>query len=194
MIHFGLWSVGLAAAETQTTSDERDCLARYAKGKRLLAEIGVFQGVTTCRLKASMDSGGTLIAVDPYMVGRLGFCAAQVIAQREVGKVPGGTIRWVRRTGAQAAAELAGNSSSGFDFVFIDGDHTYDGLGEDWRGWSPLIAPGGIVALHDSRSTPQRPIEGAGSVLFTQQVILQDSRFEPVDAVDSLTVLERRRE
>ena len=191
MLQFGLWSVGFASAETQTTADERNCMARYATGKKLLAEIGVYQGVTTCRLKAAMDPAGLLVAIDPYPTGRLGFSAAERIAKREVAKVPGGRISWLRTTGIQAAAQFAQNGGAAFDFVFIDGDHTYEGLRDDWESWSPLIGARGIVALHDSRSSPLRQIEGVGSVVFTQQVVLKDSRFRTSETIDSLTVLER---
>lgn len=37
-----------------------------------------------------------------------------------------------------------------FDFMFIDGDHTYDGVRNDWLIWSTLLRPGGIVAFHDT--------------------------------------------
>lgn len=37
-----------------------------------------------------------------------------------------------------------------FDFAFIDGDHTYEGVRTDWLLWSPLVRPGGIVAFHDT--------------------------------------------
>lgn len=35
------------------------------------------------------------------------------------------------------------------DFLFIDGDHTYDGVKQDWEMYSPLVRPGGLVAFHD---------------------------------------------
>jgi len=37
-----------------------------------------------------------------------------------------------------------------FDFVFIDGDHSYEGVRGDWLAWSPLVRPGGLVAFHDT--------------------------------------------
>lgn len=43
--------------------------------------------------------------------------------------------------------ELAGER---FDFAFIDGDHTYDGVRADWLAWSPLVRSGGLVAFHDT--------------------------------------------
>ncbi|WP_425410243.1 class I SAM-dependent methyltransferase [Hyphococcus sp.] len=37
-----------------------------------------------------------------------------------------------------------------FDFLFIDGDHSYEGCTDDLNNWFPLLAPGGHVLLHDS--------------------------------------------
>lgn len=192
MIHLVLWQFGYAKAETQTTEAERKCLARHASGKKMLAEICVYHGVTTCRLRSAMDTAGVLVAIDPFPKQRLGFSGHRIIAHRKVSEIKSGTVRWMRTTGAQAAKELLAANSRSFDFVFIDGDHSWDGLKGDWEGWSKLIAPGGIVALHDSRLTPIRQLEGAGSLRFTQQVIARDPDFETVDGVDSLTVLRKR--
>lgn len=35
------------------------------------------------------------------------------------------------------------------DLLFIDGDHTYEGVKRDFEMYSPLVKPGGIVAFHD---------------------------------------------
>ena len=185
--HYIAWTIGLAPATTQTTSAERDCLARYATGRRRLVEIGVWHGVTTKRLRAAMHATGVLSAVDPFPIGRLGFSVQQHIAHREVDSIANGQVAWLRTTGAAAARD-----HHSVDFVFIDGDHSEHGLLADWRAWSPLVEAGGIVALHDSRSTPDRPIDDAGSVKVTNDVILRDERFSVVDTVDSLTVLQRR--
>jgi len=193
LVHLLLWQLGFAQGETQTTSSERDCLARHASGKKMLAEVGVFHGVTTRRLRSAMDPGGVLFAVDPYPKQRLGFSAQRMVARREVARVKTGTIEWLRMTGADAAKTLYAKAATPrFDFVFIDGDHSWDGIMGDWEGWRKLIAPEGIIAFHDSRSTPSRAIEDAGSVRFMNQVIARDPDFQIVDTVDSLTVLKRR--
>lgn len=36
-----------------------------------------------------------------------------------------------------------------FDFLFIDGDHSYDGVKADYEMYAPLVRCGGIVAFHD---------------------------------------------
>jgi len=35
------------------------------------------------------------------------------------------------------------------DFLFIDGDHTYEGVKKDFEMYSPLVRRGGVVAFHD---------------------------------------------
>ena len=35
------------------------------------------------------------------------------------------------------------------DFLFIDGDHTYEGVKKDFNTYSRLVKKGGIIALHD---------------------------------------------
>jgi predicted O-methyltransferase YrrM len=109
-----------------------------------------------------------------------------------VGRVRNSRVQWVRETGADAARGLAAELAGRVEFVFIDGDHRYDGLRSDWEEWSGLIAPGGSVALHDSRSSPARRIDNAGSVRFAREVILVDPRYEVADTIDSLSVLRRR--
>jgi predicted O-methyltransferase YrrM len=35
------------------------------------------------------------------------------------------------------------------DFLFIDGDHSYEGAKQDWDMYASLVRPGGLVAFHD---------------------------------------------
>lgn len=35
------------------------------------------------------------------------------------------------------------------DFLFIDGDHTYEGVKKDFEMYSPLVKKNGIIAFHD---------------------------------------------
>ena len=35
------------------------------------------------------------------------------------------------------------------DFLFIDADHTYEGIKTDFQMYSSLVCPGGLIALHD---------------------------------------------
>lgn len=53
------------------------------------------------------------------------------------------------------------------DTLFIDGDHSYDGVRRDWELYSPLVREGGVIGLHDvhedystSRGTRTAAISG----------------------------------
>lgn len=43
------------------------------------------------------------------------------------------------------------------DFLFIDGDHTYAGVKQDFELYSPLVAANGLIALHDIHRRPEEP-------------------------------------
>jgi predicted O-methyltransferase YrrM len=191
-IHFALYCLGLAKAETQVTPEERQCLLDHAKGSKLAAEIGVWHGVTTSAVRNVMDASGTLYAIDPYPAGRIGFSIQRLIASRELQKSRGGEVQFVRLTGVESAKKFLDDGVRNFDFVFIDGDHSFEGLKGDWECWRRLVHVGGCIALHDSRSSASRDIETAGSVQFTKQVILNDTSFEVVSQAETLTVLRRK--
>lgn len=36
-------------------------------------------------------------------------------------------------------------------FLFIDGDHTYPSVKQDYDDWTPCLRKGGLLALHDAR-------------------------------------------
>ena len=55
-------------------------------------------------------------------------------------------VEIVRKTFDQAA--LSWNAS--IDLLFIDGDHTYEGVKRDWQLFTPHLAPFGIVVFHDT--------------------------------------------
>lgn len=190
--HFLLWLARLRRAETQTTARERDALAEHAAGRGRIVEIGVWHGVTTAVLRRAMSPDGVLWAVDPFPAGRLGVSLQYPIAHSEVARVRNGRVRWIRSTGEDAAAIYRRENTPAAEVVFIDGDHSYDGLIRDWLAWSPLVAPGGIVCLHDSRSTSARRIDDAGSVRATTDVVRRDVGFELLDEVDSLTIVAKR--
>jgi predicted O-methyltransferase YrrM len=181
-----LHGLGLRAADTQTTAAERACLARHAAGRRRLVEIGVMHGVTTAVLRAAMSEAGVLTAIDPHPAGRLGVSFERAIARREVEAVPRGRVELLRTDSAGALARW----TEPIDFLFVDADHSWRGIDEDWRGWTPFVAPGGIAALHDSRPVAGRP--DPDTVRYMREVVARDTRFDVIDSVDSLTVLRRR--
>ena len=190
LIHFLKWRLGLAPPEVWTTPLERDCLVRHVKGRRRVAEIGVWHGGTARSLRAAMDAEGVFFAIDPYEPGRLGVSFPRLVGVGELESVANGRLVWVREAGVAAASSAAIREAAPLDFVFVDAAQTYDTLRAQWEAWSPLIAPGGVIALHDTRPMLNEPEQT--SVRYAREVVARDSRFETIDGVDSLTVLRRR--
>ena len=48
------------------------------------------------------------------------------------------------------------------DFMFIDGDHSYEGAKQDWLMYGPLVRQGGIIAFHDLTTPEFSPHIGVG--------------------------------
>ena len=109
----------------------------------------------------------------------------RAIARRELSRCSRGRAVLLRQWSYEAARDW----SAPIDFLFIDGDHSWQGIDRDWKDWSEHVESRGIVALHDSRNIAGRP--DLDSVRYTEEVILKDERFRAFDEVDSLTILER---
>lgn len=184
-IQWPLHALRLYEAQTQTSPAEREALAVHAKGKKRLAEIGVFQGKTTGVLAAVMNPEGVYYAVDPYPGSRLTSIDYNFrIARREVDRYAVGRVEWIRCSGAEAPGDPRLTDQQ-VDFLFIDGDHSYEGLRADWEAWREFVALGAIVGLHDT-------IGGVfGCEDYMRDVIVPDPEFECIDEVDSLTVFRR---
>ncbi len=174
------YQLGLRRAHTETSAAERAALVELATQKTCLAEIGVHEGVTARDLTQVMSPAGVYYAIDPYFPGKLGINFHQWIARREVSQSAAGRVIWVQKTGVEAAQDLPP-----VDFLFIDGDHSYEGLKGDWEAWRSHLSPGSIVALHDTRGGRH------ACQHYMEAVICPDPEFRRVREVESLTVFER---
>lgn len=54
--------------------------------------------------------------------------------------------------------EGIGYTERNIDFLFIDGDHSEEGVRKDFEIYSPLVKKGGIIALHDVVYTSPDPL------------------------------------
>ncbi|PNW62802.1 UNVERIFIED_CONTAM: hypothetical protein BEN50_04245 [Euhalothece sp. KZN 001] len=187
--HYLKYKVGLQEAYSQTSLKERECLKKYASNKKRLAEIGVFEGVNTKNFRSVMSEDAVLFAIDPYprsFFGILGFGLIRRIAHKEVSKINRGQVIWLEKLGFEAVFDLKVKKFLPLDFLFIDGDHSWEGIKGDWESWKDCIEIHGIVALHDSINVNQ-----VGSERYTQQIILKDKKFIILEQVDTLTILQK---
>ena len=100
----------------------------------------------------------------------------------------GGRIRMIRTVSSQAAQLIPGD----LDFVFIDGDHSWQAVQTDWEIAREKVRPGGIVCLHDAFIPDEEPWRQPDSVRFFSEVVLKDKDFRLVHRVHSLAVLQKK--
>ncbi|MDQ5906905.1 MAG: hypothetical protein QG592_331 [Pseudomonadota bacterium] len=125
-------------------------------------EIGVYKGWLSARLLAAngslflhmvdpwtADVSGSYLTTDDKLARSSQDQHDDAMRQALEGVKPFSGRYKVHRMTSEQAAELF--ESESVDFVFIDGDHSYDGCALDIRCWWPKVKPGGILSGHDYR-------------------------------------------
>ena len=119
---------------------------------RTVMEIGTANGGTLFMLTRVAAPDATIISLDLPGGDWGGGYAAERIPLYEAFGLPAQKMRLLRGDSHrpesldQVREILAGRT---IDFLFIDGDHTYEGVRMDYEMYSPLVTPGGMIGFHD---------------------------------------------
>lgn len=108
---------------------------------RVIVEIGVDQGGTFLALEEACPLA-EMIGID---IGRGRWSSEPPSAPLDDDRVIQGDSH-SHETRAELQRRLAGRW---IDFLFIDGDHSFNGVAEDYWTYTPLVRTGGLIALHD---------------------------------------------
>ena len=68
------------------------------------------------------------------------------------------------------------------DFMFIDGDHSYEGVKADFYNFFPLVKSGGYIAFHDVRDTPDHISRGCDVAPFWREIKKDFTHWEFIDS------------
>jgi len=66
------------------------------------------------------------------------------------------------------------------DFLFIDGDHSYEGCAGDITSWLPHMKKGGVIAIHDHR------VDAWPDVIAAVKAELTDKGYEQIGWEDTV--------
>jgi cephalosporin hydroxylase len=125
---------------------------------RTVVEIGTDEGGTLLLWTRVAAPDALFVAVDARPLGMLGRFSAYAVVRRGLARGQQ-HIELVMPADSQSEATvervrgLTGDRP--VDFLFIDGDHSYEGVKRDFEPWGPLVRPGGIIAFHDMK--PDHP-------------------------------------
>jgi predicted O-methyltransferase YrrM len=126
-------------------------ILKQASPQRIL-EIGTASGGTLFLFTRIAAADAQLVSIDlPGGPGGGGYPTWKVPLYQEF-PLPGQRLELIRDDSHDPGvlshvAELVGDR--GLDFLFIDGDHSYDGVKRDFEMYGSLVKPGGMIAFHD---------------------------------------------
>lgn len=126
-----------------------------ARSPRAVCEIGIADGGTTFLLGRSLPDCRLLIGVDLYVKNRSLLRLLKPEGQRFV-PISGSSRS--PRTRRRVERALGGDE---LDLLFIDGDHSYEGVKRDFLDYRGLVRSGGMIAFHDiCAGTSDHPATG----------------------------------
>jgi len=196
-------AVGFMPADEGLALHDAAAAATVAVPGRPLVEIGSYCGKSSIYLGAAARAGGTvLFAVDHHRGSEENQAGWEhhdpSLVDPELGKMD--TLSRFRRTIHDAGLEgavvaVVGDSptvarhwASPCALVFIDGGHGRDPAHADYDAWSPHVAAGGVLVIHDVFPDPA---DGGRPPYEIYVRALGSGGFEEVSVTGSLRVLRR---
>lgn len=142
-----------AQLEGQLAIEETHFLLTRASGARTIVEIGSYRGKSCAALAVGSAPLGHVTAIDPHLssegAGKTGYNADDEAIFHQTMQRLGvaDRVTHIVKTSHDARADWPDDKP--IDFLWIDGDHSYEGLRTDLNDWGSLVSPGGILAGHD---------------------------------------------
>ncbi len=129
---------------------EESLLKKWATHKKVIVEIGVFEGASAKIFISVMKKDGVLHLIDPYLpdsvntklIGRRWMARLNLALAKKQGR-----IAWH----ADYSYNVAKTWPNPIDLLFIDGDHSREACLYDWESWYRFVSVGGVVLFHDAR-------------------------------------------
>ena len=150
---------------------------RYGDTKQMnMIEIGSYAGESTQMFANEFES---VIAIDPFMndydpnditctymeLEKVYHTFKDVVERNN-------NIRHIRKTSDDAVNELVGMT---FDFIYIDGLHTYEQIKKDISNYLPLLKPNCLIGGHDYHDVWNGVILGVHESLGVPDMTFKDT-------------------
>jgi hypothetical protein len=180
-------------SDNSQTAGENESHIKYSKqAKDMIVEIGLLHGATT---KILLENSTCLVvgidpiipdSMEPTLIGDTSKLMDLVNQYPE-------RFNWHQDYSYNIAKTFDSwkqNNIAKIDYIFIDGDHQYDAVKQDFEDWYPLVKEGGIISIHDSACNRGGPIYWPGPSKLADELI-NDSRLEYVETRHTMTVFKK---
>jgi MMP 1-O-methyltransferase len=168
-----------------------------------LLEVGSYCGKSAVYLGAAARAGDTvLFSVDHHRGSEENQAGWEhhdpEVVDPDTGRMD--TLPFFRRTIERAGLEdavvavvgdssvIAANWRTPLGLVFVDGGHALDVVLADYEAWSPHVAEGGVLVVHDVFEDPR---DGGQAPFEVWKRAVASGQFTPVSTTGSLRVLRR---
>ena len=147
---------------THMTLEERiglyDLIKKEFKKKDIVAaEIGSYLGASTCFIVSAITADSILYCIDTWGNVNMSYDPGDIDSQPRdtYNEFQTNTSRYKNkirecRMWSKDAIRAIAKATDKIDFLFIDGDHNYEGVKQDWDLYSKLLKPGSVVVFHDT--------------------------------------------
>jgi predicted O-methyltransferase YrrM len=112
-------------------------------------EVGSYEGGTLYQWIRHAPLGAFILSIDDQQINRDHY---REWAGDRV------SINWFKGDSKSVEAINLARLNAPYHFIFIDGDHTYEGVKADWENYSPMCIETGVIAFHDI--LPHEPYNG----------------------------------
>ncbi|MDP3836951.1 MAG: class I SAM-dependent methyltransferase [bacterium] len=146
------------------------------RAPRIVLEIGTATGGTLFMLAKAAAPDAKIISIDlPFGRYGAGYLKYRIPLMQAFAS-SNQTLELLRldshsQETINELKEIIGDEK--IDFLFIDGDHSYEGVKSDFENYYPLVKPGGLIAFHDIVTNDLDP--SFGTQRFWQEI---KGRFE----------------
>lgn len=131
----------------------RTLLADFLPKEAVCAEVGVFNGdFSQVLVEKTHPECLHLVdcwdqpADDPASQGISGEDRWKTVCERYGAEIEAGKVEVHRAPSVEAAAAFPDHH---FDWIYLDADHSYEGVRADLEAWAPKLKPDGILWGHD---------------------------------------------
>jgi glycosyltransferase involved in cell wall biosynthesis/predicted O-methyltransferase YrrM len=153
------------------------CAARNCTGKGVIVEIGSWKGKSTSYIGKGSKAGKRIkvYAIDPHIEGT---------CEEFKRNIKNAGLNDIVIPVVKTSEEAAKDFTELVEFIFIDGDHKYEMVKQDFELWFPKLINRGIIAFHDTVSWP-------GPRKVVKKYIHKSRYFKNVGFVDSITFAQK---
>lgn len=174
------------------------CYASFSlPDNAIIVEIGCFLGCSTVLLAGGrkLKGSGKVFCIDPFdasgdtfsapIYGGIRASGTESLRKRfEANITSAGLESWVEIVQGRGE-ELGARWRGPIDLLFLDGDHSYEGVRATYEAWWPFLKIGGVIAVHNSSPGQYHPSHD-GSMRLAAEII-RPPHYSEVRRVDTTT-------